>query len=117
MQPSELARIERTAKNHAAYQAKTAPIRKQQAIARNATIDSNYAVITANTAVWQTVEGVEVLRVHDSNYVAAPVTGKKSSARFEVIDLNDRTEAVCQLTKKEVYGWLTKNYLKGLAQC
>ena len=72
---------------------------------------SNYELVKANQAEWVTVEGVDALRVHDSDYIAIPVTGKKNAAHFAVIDLSDRSDIVCQLKKSEVFGWLCKQYL------
>lgn len=69
-----------------------------------------YEIVMANQAEWTEVEGTEVLRVKDSNYVAVPVNGRKNSRQFVVIDLNDRTEDVCYLLKSEVHGWLHKAY-------
>lgn len=51
---------------------------------------------------WQEVEGVRVRRIGDSPIVAVP--GAKRG--FCVIDLRDRRDAVCSLTKGEVDGWL-----------
>lgn len=64
--------------------------------------------IDANQATWTEVEGVKVLRVGDSNIVAVPDSGRTNASRFTVIDLNDRSEAVCFLRKSEVYGWLCR---------
>ncbi len=59
-------------------------------------------------AEWVEVEGIQVLRVADSNYVGVPVTGRRNSKRFDIIDLNDRSDIVCQVKKEEVYTWLFK---------
>lgn len=56
-------------------------------------------------AVWTTVEGIEVLQVAGSNYVAIPVNGRRSSARFDICQLDPR-EFYCQVTKAEVRQWL-----------
>lgn len=57
-------------------------------------------------AEWTEVEGYQVLRVGDSNYIGVPVNGRRNSKWFQVIDLNDRSDIVCQLSNKEVYTWL-----------
>ncbi len=57
-------------------------------------------------AEWTEVEGVKALRVEGSNFIAVPVTGRQNSRWFEVIDLNDRSDIVYQLSSKEVYTWL-----------
>ncbi len=57
-------------------------------------------------AEWTEVEGVKALQVEGSNFIAVPVTGRQNSQWFEVIDLNDRSDIVCQLSSKEVYTWL-----------
>lgn len=54
---------------------------------------------------WQTFEGVSVLRVGNSDLIAIPATGKKSSAKFVVASAETR-EVQCYLTKKEVHSWL-----------
>ena len=66
---------------------------------------------TANNvhANWVVVQGVDVLRVADSKYVAEPVTGRKSSGKFDIVDL-DTMEFVCQVNRKEVYRWLFRMY-------
>ncbi len=77
----------------------------------NSAFNRSVGQIEANQAEWVDVEGVQVLRVKDSNYVAAPCSGRKNAARFNVINLDDRTDVVCQLSKTEVRGWLTKTYI------
>lgn len=63
---------------------------------------------------WTQVEGIDVLRVRGSKYVAVPVSGRKNARAFQVIDLEDRTGIVCQLGRNEVLGdghrigWLRK---------
>ncbi len=58
-------------------------------------------------AKWVKVKNVEVLRIGDSKYVAVPNSGKKNSARFDIIDI-DKGELIVQLKKKEVQEWLYK---------
>jgi hypothetical protein len=57
-------------------------------------------------AEWTEVEGIKVLRVADSNYVGVPVTGRRNSKWFEIIDLNDRSDIICQVTNREIHTWL-----------
>ncbi len=57
------------------------------------------------TADWTEVKGVEVLRAGDSNYVAVPCSGRRSSARFDIIDI-EANELVAQVAKNEVREWL-----------
>lgn len=59
-------------------------------------------------AEWAEIEGVQVLRVEGSNYVGVPVNGRRNSHWFQIIDLNDRSDIVCQLSSKEIYTWLYK---------
>jgi hypothetical protein len=57
-------------------------------------------------AEWTKVEGIKVLRVADSNYVGVPVTGRRNSKWFTVIDLNDRSDIICRVTNREIHTWL-----------
>lgn len=57
---------------------------------------------------WTEVEGVRVLRVKGSNFVGVPVSGRNDARWFEIIDLDDRSDIVCQVSNKEVYAWLFK---------
>ncbi len=75
---------------------------------RQGSIDATLAFEGKQLAEWVEVEGIEVLRVGNSNYVGVPVSGRRSSKRFDVIDLSNRTNIVCQLSNKEIYTWLFK---------
>lgn len=55
---------------------------------------------------WVTVEGIEVLRIGSSPFVAMPSTGRRSSANFQIFDLRDRSAVVAFLKKGEVTDWL-----------
>lgn len=57
-------------------------------------------------AEWVEVEGIQALRVEDSNYAGVPITGRQNSKWFEVINLDNRSDIVCQVTNKEIYTWL-----------
>jgi len=46
----------------------------------------------------------------DSKFVAVPVSGRRNSRYFEVINLEDRSDVVAQLKKTEVYKWLHNTY-------
>ena len=81
-------------------------ISQGQSIA-NANFEASLAAVYANQAEWVKFEGVLVLRVKDSNFVAVPTNGKKNSAKFDIINVETR-ELGCQLKKSEVYGWLCK---------
>jgi hypothetical protein len=65
--------------------------------------------IESNSAQWVKVQGVSVLRVHSQKYVGSPCSGRKNSARFDIVDI-EKGEIVTQLTKKEVFGWLFKRW-------
>ena len=67
--------------------------------------------VLSNQAEWASFEDVDVLRVGNSDFIAVPATGRKNAANFIVININDRSEAVCQLKKNEVRGWLCKKAL------
>lgn len=57
---------------------------------------------------WETLEGVDVLRVPGDDLAAFPITGRKNARVFQVFTVSSR-EPGCQLKKAEVYGWLSKN--------
>lgn len=57
-------------------------------------------------AEWVEVEGIQVLWVGDSNYTGVPVSGCRNSKWFQIVNLNDRSDIVCQLSNKEVRNWL-----------
>ena len=71
---------------------------------------SQYELVMSNQAEWTSYEGVDVLRIRDDEMVAVPATGRKNSSRFVVINVNTKEE-ICYLLKKEVYGWMCKQYL------
>ena len=107
MNAKETQRIELTAKNGKEYSDKMV-----QSLARTqALVDANFnaqlKAVEDNQAVWVDFEGVLVLRVKDSIFVAVPTNGKKNSAKFDIINIQTR-ELGCQLKNSEVYGWLCK---------
>lgn len=59
---------------------------------------------------WTKVDGVEVLRIKDSKYVAIPNNGRRNSANFSILDLTDRSDYVAVLRKTEVNKWLISAY-------
>lgn len=60
-------------------------------------------------ADWEEFEGVLVLRVKGSKFVAVPSSGRKDSKLFDVVDINDRSDFYCvDMTKKEIRSWLAK---------
>ena len=75
---------------------------------RSLVSDETLERIASRQASWQEVEGVEVMRINNERFVAVPVSGRKNSASFEVIDMNDRSEVVCVLKRAEVQSWFFK---------
>lgn len=59
------------------------------------------------SADWTEIDGVAVLRIEDSKFVAVPVTGQKNSRKFDIINVGTR-EFVCQVGKDKVRSWLVK---------
>jgi hypothetical protein len=57
------------------------------------------------SAEWAKVKGVDVLAIPGLAVVACPVSGRRNSARFDMID-TEKNEYVCQLLKSEVTQWL-----------
>jgi len=57
-------------------------------------------------AEWERFEGLLVLRVPGSDYVAVPGGGRKSAQVFDGVDLRDRRDVVAQIGKREIYDWL-----------
>ncbi|WP_156915980.1 hypothetical protein [Desulfatirhabdium butyrativorans] len=57
---------------------------------------------------WTTENGILVLRSGNSRYVAVPKTGKKNSARFDLIDLQSG-QFLSILGKNEVADWLWRS--------
>lgn len=61
----------------------------------------------ATFAQWVEIEGVKVLRVANSKFVAAPTSGKKNSRKFDIINIKTQ-ELVCQIWKGQVHNWLMR---------
>lgn len=55
---------------------------------------------------WQDFEGVQVLRVKDSPFVAVPHSGNRMSSKFDIVDTSKRDDIVAQLKGTEVRQWL-----------
>lgn len=55
------------------------------------------------------MEGTKVYKIPDSQYIAVPASGTKSSRNFIVIHETDM-DVYVQLNKKEVNGWLIGAY-------
>ena len=55
---------------------------------------------SAKFAEWTQVNGVDVLRIEDSKFVAV-----SSGHKFDIIDIDDGT-FVCQVSKSKVHKWL-----------
>lgn len=69
------------------------------------------AAIEAGQPQWQEYEGVDVLRIGESPFLAVPASGRKNAARFDIIDIRDRTDIVAQLDKGAVNDWLYRSQL------
>jgi hypothetical protein len=106
--PKELARIDKTAKNGKAWDAKMAKHREAVAPQLEANFNASYNAMMAAAPQWIKVEGVDVMQSPGSSFVAVPVSGRKNSRFYDIIDMKDRSDIVCQLTAKEVCGWLSK---------
>ena len=65
----------------------------------------NASIENAKFAEWTQVDGVDVLRIEDSKFVAVPTTGRKTARKFDIIDI-EANEYMCQMSKSEVYKWL-----------
>ena len=102
----ELDRIGETAKNNGKAKDKNDEWNKKMKPMQEARSKEIYDRVIANQPTWSKFEGVDVLRVRDSNFVAVPNNGRKNSKNWSVIDLNDRSDIVAQLPSKEVKGWL-----------
>jgi hypothetical protein len=59
-------------------------------------------------ARWETIEGVEVLRVPGDDLAAIPMTGHRNSRAFQVFRVSSR-EPWCQIAKADIHGYLSKN--------
>lgn len=74
----------------------------------NEAFEKSLQRVTDNQPSKTTFEGFCVLRVKNSNFIGVPCTGTLSSKYWDVIDIRDRTDTICQLKKSEVRGWLCK---------
>ena len=72
-------------------------------------------IIKENQPKWTTIEGVAVLMVPSSSFVAVPCSGKKNSKSFQIIDLNDRSDILTVVNSKEVIGWLARKHIDELS--
>ncbi len=68
---------------------------------------TRYDAIMANQPMWQTVDAVKALRVGSRDFVAVPVSGRKNSKLFDIVNLKQRG-LFCQLTRAEAIGWLVR---------
>lgn len=75
---------------------------------RNKIINEN--VNNKYETYWTQIKCINVITVEDSNFVAVPVSGRKNSKKFNIIDIKN-LDFVCQLDKKDVSYWLIKNYI------
>ena len=73
-----------------------------------ADLDARVEKIISIKPTWQEVLGGMVLRIGDSDFIAAPCTeGRKNSAKFDIINFA-KGEYICQLNRSEVNGWLVR---------
>lgn len=63
--------------------------------------------VKAEPVEWVEFEGTMVLRSGESRFVAVPHSGRKNSAKWHIINLDDRSDVWCTVTKKEVRTWLS----------
>jgi len=104
----ELARIEKTAKRGKSWSDKVSAHRATVAPTLEANFNASCDAVIAAQPQWVKVEDVDVMRSPGSSFVAIPVSGRKNSRLWDIINLNDLSDIVCQLTSKEVCGWLTR---------
>ncbi len=69
--------------------------------------NQRHQTILDNQAKWEKLEGQWILRVPGQPVAALPTTGKQNAAQFVAFDLKTRKE-LALLSKREVFGWLTK---------
>ena len=51
---------------------------------------------------WAIVNGVNVVRIGESKFVAVPTSPRKNSRKFDIIDI-EAGEFICQVEKAEVW--------------
>ena len=61
---------------------------------------------TSYPVIWTKFENIDVKHIKGSSLVAVPVSGKKGSARFDIVETKGHRECLCQLLKKDVDYWL-----------
>lgn len=108
----EVDRLAKSAESAASWQNKMANHREALKPMQESKDKEIYDRVIANQPTWSKFEGVDVLRVRDSNFVAVPNNGRKKSKTWSVIDLNDRRDIVTQLPSKDVDGWLARQAMK-----
>jgi hypothetical protein len=69
--------------------------------------EANYQHAVDRAPKLEMLDGVEVMRSPGSNYAAVPVSGKRSSSRWQVFNVKTR-EPITQLRKDEVSPWLLR---------
>lgn len=107
----ELNRIKQTAIAGAAWDKKISSHKATVAPVLEANFDASYQAVCAAQPAWVEVEGVQCLQSPGGRMVAVPVSGRKNSRYFDVINLDDRSDIVCQLKSSEVNGWLVKQVI------
>lgn len=78
---------------------------------KNSLFNKSVRQIERNQPTIQNVDGENVLRVKDSNIVAVPqYINNMNSKNWIIVNIITK-EKVAYLTKREVRGWLTKNFI------
>lgn len=97
------ARIEAMAQGHRKAAEHEARVREADAPRREAA----YQRALERTPQFETLDGVEILRVPGSKYAAFPVTGKRGARTWQTFKVDTR-EPVAQVRKDELSAWLAR---------
>lgn len=62
-------------------------------------------------AYWTKVDNISVLRIGQDDNVAVPVSGRKNSRKFDIINIST-FELVCQVNSEEVHNWLGRAHAR-----
>lgn len=71
-------------------------------------------MVDDHTPVWVKWRGRDVLQSPHDTLIGVPINGRKNSSEFWVVDTKNLKsdfsddDVLIQLTKKEVFGWMTK---------
>jgi len=108
----EIARIAESAKAGKVWQDKMAEHKEQLKPENEVKGNDRYNKVMAHQPTWSSVEGIKVLRVANSHYVAVPANGRENSKNWHVIDLDKRGDVVTQLSSREVHSWLANRAME-----